>query len=188
MQLAGQGVFGPPEDRAGAIAVLRAALDRGIGRDAKEGRFSIGTGPDGQTSDHDHSGLDAQIWPLIAVAKPPVEWMRVLAFVDAAHGVSGGYGFNRGPDGIWTEGTAQVASVFVLRGLARRATPLWPLLAQQQVDGGWLLATPKPRINTGLAIGPDSVTSDFYYYRVPHLGATAWAALAAKGVNPFIRR
>ena len=30
MQLAGRGVFGPPEDRAGAIAVLRAAVESGV--------------------------------------------------------------------------------------------------------------------------------------------------------------
>jgi pyridoxine 4-dehydrogenase len=30
MQLAGKGVFGPPKDRAGAIAVLRAAVESGI--------------------------------------------------------------------------------------------------------------------------------------------------------------
>jgi len=30
MQLAGPGVFGPPKDRAGAVAVLRAAVDAGV--------------------------------------------------------------------------------------------------------------------------------------------------------------
>jgi pyridoxine 4-dehydrogenase len=30
MQLAGKGVFGPPKDRAGAVAVLRAAIDSGV--------------------------------------------------------------------------------------------------------------------------------------------------------------
>jgi aryl-alcohol dehydrogenase-like predicted oxidoreductase len=30
MQLSGRGVFGPPKDRAGALAVLRAAVERGI--------------------------------------------------------------------------------------------------------------------------------------------------------------
>ncbi|SHM53875.1 aldo/keto reductase family oxidoreductase [Rhizobacter sp. OV335] len=30
MQLAGKGVFGPPTDRAGAVAVLRAAVDSGV--------------------------------------------------------------------------------------------------------------------------------------------------------------
>lgn len=156
--------------------------------DATEGRYLIGTGPDGRTSDHDHSGLDAQIWPLIAMPSVPPDRMRVLAFVDANHGVDGGYGYNRGPDGIWTEGTAQMAAVLVLRGLPKRAERLWPLLAAQRTDQGWLFATPKPRIRTGLAIGPDSVTDDFYYYHLPHLGATAWAALAAKGFDPFTGR
>lgn len=153
--------------------------------DAKEGRFSIGTGPDGRTSDHDHSGLDAQIWPLLAMRDAPVDWRRALAFVDAAHGVDGGYGFNRAPDGLWTEGTAQVAAVLVHRGLSKRAAALWTVLAQQQTEEGWLFATPKPRIATGLAIGPASTTSDFFYYHLPHLGATAWAAIAARGVDPF---
>src|ERR1700712_217095 len=30
MQLAGQGVFGPPKDRAAAVAVLRAAVEAGV--------------------------------------------------------------------------------------------------------------------------------------------------------------
>ena len=122
---------------------------------------------------------------MLALPGAPADWMRALAFVDAAHAIDGGYGFNRGPDGLWTEGTAQVAAVFLHRHLPQRAAALWPVLAQQQTADGWLFATPKPRIATGLAIGPASVTSDFFYYHLPHLGATAWAALAARGVNPF---
>lgn len=156
--------------------------------DAKEGRFLIGTGPDGRTVDHDHSGLDASVWPLIAMPNPPSDWSRVLAFVDGAHGIGGGYGFRRGAEGVWTEGTAQMASVFLLRGLPARARTLWPVLARQDDGDGWLFATPEARIRTGLAIGPDSVTDDFYYYHLPHLGATAWAAIAATGVNPFVGR
>ena len=175
----------------GADARTQATIAGGCVRgqwDAKEGRFYIGTGPDGQTSDRDHSGLDAQIWPLMAIANPPADWMRALTFVDAAHGVGGGYGFYRGPDGLWTEGTAQMAAVLVNRGLSRRAAPLWPLLARQQTEQGWLFATLKPRINTGLAIGPASVTNDFFYYHLPQPGATARTALAANGVNPFTGR
>jgi hypothetical protein len=40
-------------------------------------------------------------------------------------------------------------------------------------------------LTTGLALSPASKIDDFYYYRLPHLGATAWAALAATGWNPF---
>ena len=48
-----------------------------------------------------------------------------------------------------------------------------------------LFATPEKRIQTGLSIGPDSKTEDFYYFHLPHLGATAWAVLAATGWNQF---
>lgn len=153
--------------------------------DAGEGRFLIGTGADGQTSDRVRSGLDAQIWPLIALQDPPRDWRRVFAFIDHAHRSGGGYGFNRDPDGLWTEGTAQAAAVAQLNGLSDKAQPLWSVLLAQEAGDGWLFATPEPRISTGLAIGPDSVTNDFFYYHLPHLGATAWAAIAATGVNPF---
>jgi hypothetical protein len=131
------------------------------------------------------SGLDAQIWPLIALHDPPKDWRRVFAFIDHAHRAGEGYGFNRDPDGLWTEGTAQAAAVARLSGLSDKAQPLWSVLLAQQAGNGWLFATPAPRISTGLAIGPDSVTNDFFYYHLPHLGATAWAAIAATGVNPF---
>jgi len=153
--------------------------------DAGEGRFLIGTGADGQTSDRVRSGLDAQIWPLIALQDPPKDWRRVFAFIDQAHRAGDGYGFNRDPDGLWTEGTAQAAAVAQLNGLSDKAQPLWSVLLAQEAGDGWLFATPAARISTGLAIGPDSVTNDFFYYHLPHLGATAWAAIAATGVNPF---
>ncbi|MBD9438506.1 hypothetical protein [Pseudomonas sp. PDM04] len=153
--------------------------------DAGEGRFLIGTGADGQTSDRVRSGLDAQIWPLIALQDPPRDWRRVFAFIDRVHRAGDGYGFNRDPDGLWTEGTAQAAAVAQLNGLGDKARPLWGVLLDQQASEGWLFATPAPRISTGLAIGPDSITNDFFYYHLPHLGATAWAAIAATGVNPF---
>ncbi|WP_248806729.1 hypothetical protein [Pseudomonas sp. MWU13-2100] len=153
--------------------------------DDGEGRFLIGTGEDGRTSDRLRSGLDAQLWPLLAVPDPPRDWRRVFAFVDQSHRFADGYGFNRNPDGVWTEGTAQAAAVARLSGLPDRAQPLWPVLLALQAGHGWLFATPQAQISTGLAIGPDSPSNDFFYYHLPHLGATAWAAIAATGVNPF---
>jgi hypothetical protein len=152
---------------------------------AQEGRFLIGTLPDGRTAEHQRSGLDAQIWPLIAVSDPPTDWSRVFGFIDQSHRFGAGYGFSRDPDGLWTEGTAQAAAVAHLTGAADKARALWPVLMAQQSADGWLFATPQARISTGLAIGPDSTSNDFFYYHLPHLGATAWAAIAASGVNPF---
>jgi hypothetical protein len=151
----------------------------------KEGRFLIGTLPDGRTAEHQRSGLDAQIWPLIAVSNPPANWSRVFSFIDQAHRFGQGYGFSRNPDGLWTEGTAQAAAVAQLTGAQDKAAALWPVLIEQRAADGWLFATPQAQISTGLAIGPDSTSNDFFYYHLPHLGATAWAAIAASGVNPF---
>ncbi|KIH85856.1 hypothetical protein [Pseudomonas batumici] len=153
--------------------------------DDREGRFLIGTGADGQTSDRLRSGLDAQLWPLLAIPAAPQDWRRVFAFIDQSHRFADGYGFNRNPDGVWTEGTAQAAAVARLSGLPDRAQPLWGVLLALQASHGWLFATPQAQISTGLAIGPDSPSNDFFYYHLPHLGATAWAAIAATGVNPF---
>ncbi len=155
--------------------------------DAKQQRFFIGTLPDGTTISRQKSGLDAQVWPLLAFAPLPAGWRHVLAWVDAQHRSDAGYGFERQPDGVWTEGTAQVASALAWIG---RPVPdaLWTLLTDQQASDGLLYATPQPRISTDLAIGPDSTSDDFFYYHLPHLGATAWAAMAATGWNPFLGR
>ena len=151
---------------------------------ASEQRFNIGTKEDGATIATDGSGLDAQLWPLLAAPEGSCPWMRGLDWVEKHHRFGEGYGFSRSPDGIWTEGTAQAAATLVARkGAAPEA--LWQLMASQRAGNGLYYATPSARISTGLAIGPDSTGADFFYYRWPHLGATAWIALAATGFNPF---
>jgi hypothetical protein len=163
----------------------RTALDF-VGRmwNPSEQRFHIGTKEDGATIATEGSGLDAQLWPLLAAPEGSCAWARGLDWVEKNHRFGEGYGFSRSPDGIWTEGSAQAAATLVARkGAAPEA--LWKLLASQRADNGLYYATPSPRISTGLSIGPDSPDADFYYYHWPHLGATAWIALAATGFNPF---
>lgn len=150
-----------------------------------EGRFAIGTRDDGRSLNGGPSALDASLWPLIAMPDAAGTWQRALGWARAKHGVKGGYGFNANPDGIWTEGTGQAALVLRATGRDSEAAPLWPLLVSQRAPSGYLFATPEQRVRTGLQIGPDSKTDDFYYFHLPHLGATAWAVLAATGWNPF---
>ncbi|KJK14390.1 hypothetical protein UB46_38805 [Burkholderiaceae bacterium 16] len=151
----------------------------------REGRFMIGTREDGRTLNSGPSALDAVLWPLIAIPDAPMDWRRGLDWTRERHGVKGGYGFNANPDGVWTEGTGQAALVLRASSRAQDAAPLWPLLLSQRAPSGLLYATPEQRIRTGLSIGPTSTTEDFYYYHLPHLGATAWAVLAAAAWNPF---
>jgi hypothetical protein len=150
-------------------------------------RFLVGTLDDGSTLSRDKSGLDAQVWPLLAFQPHPSQWDQVWTWVDAQHRSGNGYGYRRQPDGIWTEGTAQVATAMQAVG-KRVPDSLWQVIAAQRSDDGMLFATPQPRIGTDFAIGPTSTYADFFYYHQPHLGATAWAAIAAKGWNPFVGR
>ena len=153
-----------------------------------EGRFLIGTGPDGVTPDRTRSGLDAQLWPLLAIPDGPAEWRNALDFAGRAHGVPGGYDFDADRDGLWVEGTAQAALALRAAGRAEAAAPLLAELARHASPHGLLFATREERLTTGLAVGPASTTADFLYYRHPHVGATAWAVLAALGWNPFTGR
>jgi hypothetical protein len=148
------------------------------------GHFPIGTGADGMTVNRASSGLDAQLWPLL-LRDSPSAWRASLAFVEREHGVGSGFDFNEDRDGVWFEGTAQAALTYRAVGAPEKAEASLALIAGQISPGGYVWATDKPRLTTGLAVGPDSAGNDFFYFRIPHLGATAWAALAAAGWNPL---
>jgi hypothetical protein len=155
--------------------------------DAGGGHFPIGTAPDGLTVSHAPSALDAQLWPLL-LREAPGPWRQALTYAERAHGVDGGFDFNDDRDGMWVEGTAQAALVYRAVGRIAEAERLMAEIVKELSPGGYVWATRRPSLTTGLAIGPDSETDDFHYYRRPHLGATAWAALAAAGWNPFTGR
>jgi hypothetical protein len=177
---AARGSARPEQARQASVALAFVSRMWSTG----EQRFYIGTKADGATVATNGSGLDAQLWPLLAAPPGQCAWRPGLAWVERNHRFGDGYGFSQQPDGIWTEGSAQAAATLVaVKGSAPEA--LWQLLASQRAANGLYYATPSPRISTGLAIGPDSVGADFFYYRWPHLGATAWIALAATGWNPF---
>jgi hypothetical protein len=152
--------------------------------DPTQHRFFVGTLDDGKTVSRDKSGIDAQAWPLLAFHPHPSDWDQVWTWIESQHRSGNGYGYRRQPDGIWTEGTAQVATALMASG---KPVPdaLWQLLAAQRSPNGMLYATPQARISTDFAIGPTSTYADFFYYHQPHLGATAWAAIATKGWNPL---
>lgn len=146
--------------------------------------FLVGTLPDGRSPNRAVSGLDAQTWPPL-LADAPAAWRAALDHVRRVHGVDGGVDFNDDRDGVWWEGTAQLALAERATGQDDAARARLRLLAGQFAPGGYVWASSVPRLSTGLALSPDSTRADFFYYRRPHLGATAWAVLAATGWNPF---
>jgi len=153
--------------------------------DAMSGHFLVGTLPDGVTANRGTSGLDVQLWPLL-LPDAAHDWRLALDYAEREHGVPGGFDFNADRDGLWLEGTAQAALVYRLLGREHKADTLLATIAAQFAPGGFVYATREARITTGLALSADSTSADFYYFRRPHLAATAWAALAATRRNPYV--
>ncbi len=152
--------------------------------DEESGHFWIGTLPDGRTPNRATSALDVQWWSQL-LPDAPARWRRAMRHAERVHAVGAGFDFNDDRDGEWLEGTAQAALAYRVAGETSAARRCLVEIATQFSAGGYVFATREPRITTGLAIGPASTSADAYYHRWPHLGATAWAALAALDRNPF---
>jgi len=156
--------------------------------DGSEGRWFVGSVPGSNRPNVATSGLDALLWPLIAVPPRADRADAVLAWTERNHGVPGGFDFNEDRDGIWLEGTAQAALVYGLLGKPEKAEPLFATMEREIAPDGLLFATVNDELTTGLSVGPASEPGDFKYYRLPHVGASAWAVLAALDWNPFMPR
>ena len=163
-------------ERAKAFVASRFRPDRKF--------FLIGSKPDGSDAEADQLSLDVQVWPILGVPDAPAEWRGALGFADAhlrkGDGMSfAGLGANR-----WTEGTAQAALAFRAAGDDAGADGLLKGLPAQASPSGLLFATSAGEVATGLQVEAPGGGAFEYFHR-PHLGATAWAALAANGWNPF---
>ncbi len=153
-----------------------------------DAQFHIGTGSDGATWNREQTGLDAQLWPLIAAPQVVAKSDRAIDATLSGFGVDGGLDFNTDRDAAWLEGTAQGALVLKAFGRNDEARSMLRIVMENRVGDGLIYASSKDRLTTGLTTGPDSDAPEFFYFRLPHIGATAWAALAGTGWNPFTGR
>jgi hypothetical protein len=148
--------------------------------------FATGTGADGVTVNH-LLALDAQLWPLIALPRkllPPDAGARVLATVEKRLKIGDGFAYSEALEGIWTEGTAQAALTADLLGRPDRAKRWRRTVEDRRTADGSYEASSTAQLPTGFMLQTDP-TKPRLYFRLPHLAAAAWAALAQKRVNPF---
>ena len=176
-EIAADGDWGKHADSAKAFLDAMWAAD--------DGHFHIGTVAGSNAPNTKSSGLDAQLWPLLAVPDFKARASQVLGWTEANHGVPGGFDFDTDRDGIWLEGTAQAALTYQAIGVPEKADPLFATIAAQVSPQKLVYATSGAQLTTGLDVGPSAAFGEFKYYRLPHIGATAWAVLAALDVNPF---
>ena len=162
-----------PENQASAF--VAAMWDR------KCNCFAAGTTENGTTL-NTTLALDAQIWPLLAVPGAAARYRSVLATVQRRMSVKGGlaYGIARG--GVWTEGTEQAALLMKLLGNSPQK--LLAAAERNRAPDGSYFATDTLSMSTGFDLETDP-SQQRLYFRLPHLAALAWAALAQQGFNPF---
>jgi hypothetical protein len=147
------------------------------------GCFAVGTGEDGETL-NPLLALDAQVWPLLALPGMAQRHGAALQTIDARLRLQGGYSYSQAGGGPWIEGTAQMALLLQLLQQPARAHELRVAIdAERSADGGYY-ASGSATTPTGFMLATDPGVQRMYF-RLEHLAAAGWAALAQQGVNPF---
>ncbi|WP_319419862.1 AGE family epimerase/isomerase [Pleurocapsa sp. FMAR1] len=146
------------------------------------GNFWTGTEDDGATIYREVIPLDAQAWTPLALKAASKPYWQCLKYAEQHQKVAGGFDFNQDRDGIWYEGTAQMALAYQAINQPRKAEAVLAMLEAGQEPSGGMPTTDKTTLTTGF-IQPDG--NPWLYFRSLHVGATAWAVLAERGVNPF---
>jgi len=151
--------------------------------DSQRNCFAAGTGDDGVTLNPTLS-LDAQVWPLTALPGAAQRFGAVLGTIDTRLAAAGGYAYGETRDGMWTEGTAQAALLEKKLGNWDKSRALIAAIESQRSPDGGYFATSTQSVATGYGQESDP-SKPRLYFRLPHLGAAAWAALAENGFDPF---
>ncbi len=147
------------------------------------GCFAAGTTTDGATP-NPFLALDTQVWPLLALPGAAGRFAAALSTAEQRLRAGDGFAYGEPTQGLWTEGTAQVALLDRLLGRADQARALAAAVEAQRAPSGGYYASSVAGLPTGFMLDTDP-TKPRLYFRLPHLGATAWAALAERGFNPF---
>lgn len=156
--------------------------------DATEGHYWTGTKDDGSIN-RDVIPLDCQTWAALALGDTPQTRSAIQWALDHLQCISRfagktvtGYSFGTAQSGVWPEGTAQMVLACTVLGKKKAASAaLANLLTIQSTH---------PNGNRrGLVAACDDFQGTGFdsnrYFAIPHIGATAWFALAQTGSNPM---
>ncbi len=152
--------------------------------DPREGKFWTGTGEDGVTIFRDVVPLDVQAWSQLALRDALCDPILKTALTYAEQNcmVGDGFDFNQDADGVWFEGHAQMACAYLFAGQTERYGEAMRFLRRHRLASGAMPAADRDYTSTGFHLRDGT---PWVYYRRPHVGATAWYALAERQQNPF---
>jgi len=144
--------------------------------DNSEGKFWTGTTKDGITINKDTIPLDIQAWAILALKNESKPYWKALEYAEKHMKVGNGFDFNQDKDGIWYEGTAQMALAYYSTNQKSNWNNLTTFLKTSQDKSGGIFASNKNGLTTGF---------NWLYFKRLHIGATAWLLFAQTGLNPF---
>lgn len=161
--------------------------------DADKGCFRAGTvNPKKRNEDPIQLPLDTQSWSILAIPSLESRSDKILTCAEDNHllttGGFTGFDFNTDRDGVWFEGTAQMALAYEASGDEEASEIYRKELKRAQAelgDGFGIPATNMDPLTTGFQTASGE---PFNYYERLHVGATAWSVLAQVGANPFCLR
>jgi len=145
------------------------------------GCFAVGTAEDGKTRNL-YLALDAQTWPLLAIPEAAARYKAAMAPSKLRD--DDGFTYSEAKEGLWTEGTAQVAPLLELSGQNDEAAGFMKAVHSMQAPDGSYYASSTKELPTGFMLETDP-TQPRQYFHIAHLAAVSWAAIAERRYNPF---
>lgn len=145
------------------------------------GCFAVGTIEDGKTPNL-YLALDAQTWPLLAIPEAATRYKAATAQAKLRDGE--GFAYSEAKEGLWTEGTAQVALLMKLSGREEEADRLMKAVEAMRTPDGSYYAASTRQLPTGFMLETDP-TQPRQYFHIAHLAAVSWVAIAQQRYNPF---
>jgi hypothetical protein len=142
-----------------------------------------GTLEDGITINKETIPLDTQTWAILALRDKKfasaVRWAEKNCYLESCP-VCGaeGFDFNTDRDGVWFEGTAQMAVVYAFLGEKDNYNHAIEMIEKEHkrdIRGG-INSACRDNLTTGF---------DWKYFRRLHTGATVWYIFAKLGINPY---
>jgi hypothetical protein len=150
----------------------------------KETHFWTGTVPGGVRINPHPLPLDIQAWAIAAMPgerryRKALIWCEKNGYTEA-DGFKG-FDYDTDRDGVWFEGTAQMALAYQITGETDKAARLMAALEKAQAtapnaNGKGLVAASHDGLTTGF---------EWKYYTRLHIGATAWLIFARMRYNPL---
>ncbi|MDR0841685.1 MAG: hypothetical protein LBN26_09960 [Christensenellaceae bacterium] len=152
--------------------------------DKKLSCFYTGTEEDGETISKGVIPLDANALTILALAGELENVYGILSFVENRMSVGDGFDFSAGDlDGIWNEGTAQMAVCYSLLGDTEKYEIIIQYLKTQAGKDGSIPAADRDGVSTGFVVTGSDVLWE--YHNSQSIAATSWYAFARMKINPF---